>query len=66
MIKVKKANAVYQIEEKDLQSYLNDGFVKVEPKKPNKKLEVKEKKEVLPPKEGNNKPNDNKDGKDKE
>ena len=50
MIKVKKANAVYQIEEKDLQSYLNDGFVKVEPKKPNKKLEVKEKEEVLPPK----------------
>ena len=48
MIKVKKANAVYQIEEKDLQSYLNDGFVKVEPKKLNKKLEVKEKKEVLP------------------
>lgn len=48
MIKVKKSNAVYQIEEKDLQSYLNDGFVKVEPKKPNKKLEVKEKKEVLP------------------
>ena len=47
MIKVKKANAVYQIEEKDLQTYLNDGFVKVEPKKPNKKLEVKEKKEVL-------------------
>lgn len=48
MIKVKKSNVVYQIEEKDLQSYLNDGFVKVEPKKPNKKLEVKEKKEVLP------------------
>lgn len=33
MIKIKKSNAVYQIEEKDLQSYLNDGFVKVEPKK---------------------------------
>lgn len=48
MIKIKKSNVVYQIEEKDLQSYLNDGFVKVEPKKPNKKLEVKEKKEVLP------------------
>ena len=45
MIKVKKANAVYQIEEKDLQSYLNDGFVKVEPKKLNKKLVVKEKEE---------------------
>lgn len=50
MIKVKKSNVVYQIEEKDLQSYLNDGFVKVEPKKPKGKLEVKEKKEVLPPK----------------
>ena len=50
MIKVKKANVVYQIEEKDVQSYLNDGFVKVEPKKPNKKLGVKEKEEVLPPK----------------
>mgnify|MGYP003399597376 FL=1 len=50
MIKIKKSNAVYKIEEKDLQSYLNDGFVKVEPKKPNKNLEVKEKKEVLPPK----------------
>ena len=48
MIKIKKSNAVYQIEEKDLQYYLNDGFVKVEPKKLNKKLEVKEKKEVLP------------------
>lgn len=43
MIKIKKSNAVYQIEEKDLQSYLNDGFVKVEPKKPNKKFAVKEK-----------------------
>lgn len=48
MIKVKKSNVVYQIEEKYLQSYLNDGFVKVEPKKPNKKLEVKKKEEVLP------------------
>lgn len=45
MIKVKKANAAYQIEEKDLQSYLNDGFVKVEHKKPKGKLEVKEKEE---------------------
>ena len=56
MIKVKKANAVYQIEEKDLQSYLNDGFVKVEPKKPSKKEEVKEKDvkkedKILPPKD---------------
>ena len=48
MIKVKKANIVYLVDEKDLQPYLNDGFVKVEPKKE----EVKEKKEkdVLPPK----------------
>lgn len=45
MIKIKKSNAVYKIEEKYLQSYLNDGFVKVEPKKPKKKLGVKEKEE---------------------
>ncbi len=52
MVKIKKSNVVYQIDEKDLQPYLNDGFVKVEPKKPSKKEEVKEKKEkdVLPPK----------------
>lgn len=53
MIKVKKANMVYLVDEKDLQPYLNDGFVKVEPKKTNKKEEVKEKKEkdILPPKD---------------
>lgn len=56
MIKVKKANMVYLVDEKDLQPYLNDGFVKVEPKKPNKKLEVKEKEvkkedKILPPKD---------------
>lgn len=52
MIKIKKANMVYLVDEKDLQPYLNDGFVKVEPKKTNKKEEVKEKKEkdILPPK----------------
>lgn len=52
MIKVKKANIVYLVDEKDLQSYLNDGFEKVELKKTNKKEEVKEKeeKDILPPK----------------
>ena len=49
MVKIKKSNVVYHVDEKDLQPYLSDGFIKVEPKKPKNKLEVKEKKEVLPP-----------------
>lgn len=56
MVKIKKLNVVYHVDEKDLQPYLNDGFIKVEPKKPSKKEEVKEKDvkkedKILPPKD---------------
>lgn len=56
-MKLKKQNVIYRVEDpEEIQALKARGFKEVKPKS---KLE-------LSPKEGNNKPNDNKDGKDKE
>ena len=56
-MKLKKQNVIYRVEDpEEIQALKARGFKEVKPKS---KLD-------LPPKEGNNKPNDNKEGKDKE
>lgn len=55
-MKLKKQNVIYRVEDpEEIQALKARGFKEVKPKS---KLD-------LPPKEGNNKPNDNKEGNEK-